>query len=569
MHGTHSIHYKRRGSWWLWVVGLVGLCVLLLAPASKVFAASMPGGDVTDPAIRGANIASPSIVRVITSMQARLTVQLPPTTQVAFPQEADGKYLLQFSGTGAFISSHGDILTADHVINPARDKELDMALYTTAAADIAAYLNNEGQQVTEAEVIEQLSKGELESTPTYDDPTHTVFLSTNYTGPLDAPNFNSLPDGVALEVDQIKEQSSFDENDLAIIHVPMEDTPGIAVGDSASVQLQDTLTVIGFPGNADVTTQPGDLLTPSRNTVTVSALKGGSTAPLLQVSGNLGHGDSGAPALNEAGEIVGIVSFGQSDPDAADSRSIFLRASASAATMIEDANLDTTPGDFQQLWNQAFLDYADTTPGHWSKAQTGFDQLAQEYPLFKAVEPYQSYASQQAAQETATTPTPDPTPTSTPTQTNTQPTATVPTDTETTSSVLTDWIPASLRNLPLPVLVGGGIAIVLLFLVLPFTVIARSRNRKKKKALPSAPVNTQNGATAVKEKDEQPQEAKVQPAVSPPTPAPAPATVAQPALKPPDIATSQQTLSLKIWPCGHMNRTTARFCSICGEATPD
>jgi hypothetical protein len=30
----------------------------------------------------------------------------------------------------------------------------------------------------------------------------------------------------------------------------------------------------------------------------------------------------------------------------------------------------------------------------------------------------------------------------------------------------------------------------------------------------------------------------------------------------------QSTLVLKIWPCGHMNRPGAQFCSICGEATP-
>ena len=103
----------------------------------------------------------------------------------------------------------------------------------------------------------------------------------------------------------------------------MNDTPSITLGDSTNVEPQDQLTIIGFPGNGDIPTANNattlsqavnpsiGFFTASVNKVYVSALKPyTSGAPLIQVGGNVEHGDSGGPALDSNGNIVGIVSFG-------------------------------------------------------------------------------------------------------------------------------------------------------------------------------------------------------------------------------------------------------------------
>src|SRR5580765_5803800 len=97
---------------------MVGIVSAFLLSCLTVYADSTPGGNVADPAVRAADVAGPAVVRIITTIKGHLTVHFPPTTQVTFPQQDNGSYSMQISGTGTFITSHGDILASDHVVNP-------------------------------------------------------------------------------------------------------------------------------------------------------------------------------------------------------------------------------------------------------------------------------------------------------------------------------------------------------------------------------------------------------------------------------------------------------------------
>src|SRR5437016_6474380 len=111
---------SRRQRWLsrtLLVVGLVCLNILGLLGSATVTFASAPGGNVADPVIRAVDIAKPAIVRIITFINGRLTVHFSSTQNVTFPLTGS-PYQITLSGSGSFISAHGDILTADHVVNP-------------------------------------------------------------------------------------------------------------------------------------------------------------------------------------------------------------------------------------------------------------------------------------------------------------------------------------------------------------------------------------------------------------------------------------------------------------------
>jgi hypothetical protein len=189
--------------------------------------------------------------------------------------------------------------------------------------------------------------------------------------------------------------------DTAIVHVDLNDTPSIPLGDSTGVEPQDELTIIGFPGNGDISQKddptPTSFLTPSLNKLYVSALKQSDDgAPLIQVGGNVEDGDSGGPAIDRDGNIVGLVSFGLT-PNGGTTN--FLQASQSAQDEVQKLNLDTTPGNFTRAWRQAFADYASTNQGHWSKAQDEFQELQKSYPNFRAVARYETYAQKQSKGE--------------------------------------------------------------------------------------------------------------------------------------------------------------------------
>ncbi|HEX6479876.1 MAG TPA: serine protease [Ktedonobacteraceae bacterium] len=562
---------------------------------TPVARADGPGGNVTNSFVRLVDIAKPAVVRIITIIGGHLTVHFANGQTVTFPQNDPNGYPLGLSGTGTFISAHGDILTADHVINPPHDTSLDQYLDQTAAPDVSNYYNqnvNPGSPLSPDQVTQELTGGQLRSTTQYAQPTSEAYLSTDYTGQLNATSPQNLPAYVHSPVDRIEAQSSFNAKDVAIIHVSnMNDMPIGTIGDSTTVQEQDELRIVGFPGNGDVNMNNiSQLLTSSVNQVFVSSIKTtDSGAPLLQVGGNVEHGDSGGPALNSSGQIVGIVSFGTNGPGSTS----FLQASASASMVAQQAGVNTTPGPFEKAWSQAFNDYASTTTGHWHKARQEFQQVANQYPNFKAIAPYLTYATQQAKTEKGL-------PSATSTATSNVPTQNY--------SSLNMWI------------IVGAIVVLLLIVLLVIVIALQRRRGSRLTTSPGVPGGVGIGANGTMPQpwngnspimpDRQttptpgvygsrppdvlrafgapptsswPNQAPGQPAPGPaPTPSQtfsgdqtwlAPKSAIQPNVPgspsvPINPNNPNNSGGLVVWPCGHMNRPIARFCSVCGEPAP-
>ncbi|MEO8972173.1 MAG: trypsin-like peptidase domain-containing protein [Ktedonobacteraceae bacterium] len=553
-----------------------------LVNATPTLADGTPGGNVQDPVVRAVDIAQPAVVRILTLISSQLIVHF-STGNVTFPQpgsSAGTSYPLGLSGSGTFISAHGDILTADHVVNPPQDSSLSQFLDDTAAQDVTNYINAHSKtQVAVAQVDQELNTGQIASTPQYGQVISQVFLSSQYTGTLTATTLQSVPADLQAPVDKIEAQSAVNQSDVAIIHVNMNDMPSVQLGDSSSVQQQDQLTIIGFPGNGDISYKPSDFLNDSVNNIEVSSIKTTDTgAQVIQVGGNVEHGDSGGPALDSKGNIVGIVSFGLStsaDPGGTS----FLQASNSAEALIKSLNLDTTPGPFQKAWSQAFNDYAATTSGHWHKAAQELQSLASKYPLFLSITPYLTYAQQQAKIEKV-------------------PTSHSQNNNSTSSNHLLAYA-----------VTIGAIVVVLLLVVLLLAMVLRRRGKRKATTAPVEPIygqQYQNTPSAVMTQQGQgtqnaqsvsgfngsylpPQYGPVsQPgqSVQPdPINDPMAAFGAAPTIpnSPQMPASSQQagqspqysntpssmvSGTLRTWPCGHMNRSNARYCSICGEPAP-
>jgi hypothetical protein len=207
-------------------------------------------------------------------------------------------------------------------------------------------------------------------------------------------------------------------DDVAIIHLNgFDDTPSVPIGDSGAVSPTDQLTLIGYPGNGDINhydiNSPqfaSDFLTESINFLTVSAIKSNDIGgTVIQTGGNTEHGDSGGPALNAAGQIVGIDSFANyfdpTDPTTYDNfpdGTGFLQASSSVTSLLQTANIDVTPGTFETMWRQALTDFAATSAGHWHKAVTELTAIQSSYPKFKGADDYLTYAQAQAQNESST-----------------------------------------------------------------------------------------------------------------------------------------------------------------------
>jgi hypothetical protein len=394
---------------------LVGVAALVPVGARSASAAARPpGGVLSDPVVRAVDVASPAVVRIVTTVSGTVTL---PLCGVSVTLPVSGApYTLGWSGSGAFVSANGDILTAGHIAEIEAAEQVD-ALYHNgrAAVDIAIALNKSAAClglnfiVTPSDVANGVVPAlgiAPQFNPSSSSPTYYSFQSTSYSGDLTGSGSSQGELATLLAAPNLRatpiEVSSFAQDDIALMHVALTDTPSIQLGDATAVAAQDKLTIIGFPGNGDLDASlggldPTNLLTPSVNVVTVSAIKRNKNgSQLIQVGGNVEHGDSGGPALDAEGHIVGIVSFGGVDLPMGTS---FLRSSENVRDMLKKHNIDTKPGAFQMAWQQAFADYAATYPGHWRKAAEELNALSAKYPDFRAIQPYKAYAATAAETE--------------------------------------------------------------------------------------------------------------------------------------------------------------------------
>ncbi|HEY6409374.1 MAG TPA: hypothetical protein VIY29_18090, partial [Ktedonobacteraceae bacterium] len=125
---------------------------------------------------------------------------------------------------------------------------------------------------------------------------------------------------------------------------------------------------------------------------------------------------------------------------------------------------------------------------------------------------------------------------------------------------------ASTNSFPAIALTIGGAVLLLLLLVLLFMVFFRRRGKKAGPAAQDArPVATQKrpnpAGVSVPQQQAAAQDDGMVAFGAPP----------KTSLSAQSSSTTVQSVlsgTLQPWPCGHMNRSNARYCSICGEAAP-
>jgi hypothetical protein len=358
--------------------------------------------------VRAADLAAPAVVRISTLYSGHITLNFCGQT-ITLPRTATPGYSEGVLGSGAFVSAHGDILTADHLVNVDHDTlEQQLLADPAAQADIAKALNTStcfgfGPAIAAGDIGNGfLQTSGIDFQTTFDSPSTYIWRDTWYSGsvaPDKADSGDLLKSLMSAPHEQVSilATSDFAHDDLAALHVNEQNTPSIQLDDSAVVQPLDSLTVIGFPGNGDANNDPTNLLTPSFNLASVSAVKSNTDgSALIQVGGNIEHGDSGGPALDANGHIVGVVSFGGPDNQGI---TAFLRSSDSARRLLTGAKVNPQPGAFELAWERAFNDYAATYPGHWRRSSQEFAALLKSYPQFKGAAPYANWAHGAALHE--------------------------------------------------------------------------------------------------------------------------------------------------------------------------
>ena len=321
--------------------------------AAKPVAAAAP----TDQLRRAAQVAAPSIVMVEFSVKGYIN------------DNRDGKTYGPFGytglGTGFFISDHGDVVTAAHVAAPTDDD--------IKAALVEQYLTSDARNNTTCvadgncqQLIDSHRQGYLlASSLTQVTKSIQVFTQDQNAASVDTTG----------AIGEVKASSPTSSRDTAVVKVNMENTPALQFDDSSAVQTQDSIAILGYPADAFNATNAKTALVPTITNGTVTAKKQGD--PSIGIAGDVNvfqtdaavqHGNSGGPAVDQNGKVIGLVSFGGS---ATATNLSFLITANDIRDTVKASGADMTPGTIDQLWRDGL---AQMDKRYYGRAKADFEQ---------------------------------------------------------------------------------------------------------------------------------------------------------------------------------------------------
>jgi len=276
------------------------------------------------------------------------------------------------SGSGFIIHPDGWILTSGHVVAPTRDRDaLQRELLRNGA--IQALVNHfavdELRAVYRAEGLERYlaavaAAGRLEKVAVVNE----IELSNGEKRPFRIERFSPA----------LAERGT----DLALLQIARRNLPVLQLGDSDSVRVGESIWSVGYPAVASSTddviggwlSHESDL-EPTFNPGIITALKRDATGtPVLQSNVAIYSGNSGGPAVNREGEVVGISTWGRRDAE----QIKFLVPINVARGLLASAKVPpNVDGDFN-LHYRAALDAAAN--GRWLPARAELQSASKLFP---------------------------------------------------------------------------------------------------------------------------------------------------------------------------------------------
>lgn len=212
-------------------------------------------------------------------------------------------YYEAFVGTGFCVNPDtGHIITAGHMVEISEvDFKYDL-IYTylteTYGSDLDPWTDSDWNWAYENIRVEGAEGG------SYDREVYTQF-NTASSGIPDNP-----ADNETFIRAEVLDYSGWDQRDIALIRIQPQTgraLSSVIVGDSSMVEVQDSLSIIGYPWTSDIGQE--NIMNPTITSGNISGRLMLSGTEVLQVQGDARQGNSGGPVLNEDGQVVGILTM--------------------------------------------------------------------------------------------------------------------------------------------------------------------------------------------------------------------------------------------------------------------
>jgi len=295
-----------------------------------------------------------------------LVVHNPPAGDTLIRTGAGG------SGSGFVVHPDGYILTSGHVVAPTRDPaamQRDLLRNGAIAALVKHFPLDDLRRLHRSDALQPYiaalaSRGRLEKVEVVNE--------------IELSNGEKLP----FQTRQYSPALAEHGTDLALLKVEHRNLPVLQLADSDASRVGESIWAIGYPAVASSTddiiggwlSRDSDL-EPTFNPGSITALKRNrDNVPVFQSNVAIYHGNSGGPAVNRAGLVVGISTWGHTDAEQIKFLVPINVAKGLLAAAKVTPNVD---GEFNRHYRAA-LDAA--VDGDWSVARKELANANQLFP---------------------------------------------------------------------------------------------------------------------------------------------------------------------------------------------
>ena len=349
---------------------------------------------------------------LITLMQQNPTTYIVPTRDAidfAMPQLA--------SGSGFIVTPNGYIATNAHVVEPPSTQQIAQQI-STDENTIASVFGNEAVDNTNSVLNELFPQyfpdlASLEVTRDEQVGLTTAFLRYYLANSqitdiqhqvlvqvrLSVPGVGTGTKPIVAEVIPAATGQS-NGKDIAIIKIEGSNLPTVPIGDERSLRSLDDIIAIGFPGSVDIGVTGTDVSEQIEPSVTEGKFSGSQPSAfgfdVLQTSTPISHGNSGGPAVNASGNVIGIATFGTINPITGQEESAFnfLMPISIAKDFLNRINVQPQESQFTKMYRQALIEYDQQ---HYKNALDILLQIDRISPGNPYVQRFMSLSQQQVS----------------------------------------------------------------------------------------------------------------------------------------------------------------------------
>ncbi|MBW3568766.1 serine protease [Candidatus Parcubacteria bacterium] len=321
-------------------------------------------------------------------------------------------------GTGFLISKDGYIATSGHVVVHhaadimARELQANPFLLNKFAADAKFALNPAKGESNESAFLRKLY--DLSEEQLKLENRREIILAALSDRPLIVDEDNpqkvfELPDSDYIKKAEVvatdyasqdlltlnsTSNEGFSAHDVALLKINAREAPVLALGDAAKVHQNDPITLVGFPYDADNQLTANNIITPSVTNGNISSIRttSGKISRLFQSDADASQGNSGGPALNQKGQVIGIVTYRFKDDEAANAAKSYIREVNDLKELLKSRSIVLrTDSKATDHWQKG-LELAGQNK--YSQAVEQYRLTLQEYPAHRLARSYITQAEE-------------------------------------------------------------------------------------------------------------------------------------------------------------------------------